>query len=168
MFIDDLEGLARIVLASLMVYPAIIVILRVAGKRALSKLSAFDFVVTVALGSLLATVIVSGDVALAEGILAFAMLALLQWLVARLSLTSRWLRDVTRSRPRLLVLDGAERAGAMRAERVTRSDIEAAARQAGLGSLKEAGAIVLETDGSLSVLTGSSAGMDLISGLDGD
>jgi uncharacterized membrane protein YcaP (DUF421 family) len=50
----------------------------VSGKRTLSKLDAFDLIVTVALGSTLATVLLSRDVALAEGIVAFALLVGLQ------------------------------------------------------------------------------------------
>ena len=165
MFIENLQALVRIAVMAVCVYPAVILILRITGKRSLSKLNAFDFVVTVALGSVLATVIVSGDVTLAGGILAFAMLAGLQWLIARLMLVSPPLHALVRSRPRLLVRDGVCLERAMKAERVTFSDIAAAARQAGLGDLAEAGAVVLETDGSLSVLKGESRRMPLLSGL---
>lgn len=45
-------------------------------------MNAFDFVVTVALGSTLATVLLSGDVSLLEGPLAFFLLCALQYVVA--------------------------------------------------------------------------------------
>ena len=60
-------------------------ILRISGKRTLAKMNAFDFVVTVALGSTLATVFLSKDIALAEGLFAFALLAGLQRIVAWLA-----------------------------------------------------------------------------------
>lgn len=149
-------------LFTVLAYAAIILVLRLSGKRALSKLSAFDFIVTIALGSVLATVILSADVALLEGILAFTLLALLQWCVARLSVASRFIRDLTRSHPTLLVRDGVYLCRAMSEERITTDDIAAAVRQSRIGRLAEVGAVVLETDGSLSVLKGTSATMDLL------
>lgn len=79
MFFDDLHGLLRVAIVSLLAYAAMVLVLRIAGKRSLAKLNAFDLVVTVALGSTLATVLLSKDVALGEGVLAFAALASLQW-----------------------------------------------------------------------------------------
>jgi len=58
------------------------VVLRVSGKRTLAKLNAFDFVVTVALGSTLATILLNSTVSWAEGAVALAVLAGLQFLVA--------------------------------------------------------------------------------------
>lgn len=63
-------------------YVALVVLLRVSGKRTLSKMNAFDLVVTVALGSTLATVLMAKDVALAEGVFAFALLIGLQLFVS--------------------------------------------------------------------------------------
>ena len=126
--------------------------LRLAGKRALAKLNAFDLVVTVALGSTLATVLLTSDIAFLEGLLAFMMLALLQWAVSRLSIAWPAFRRLVRSQPRLLVENGSYRAHAMAAERITQDEIDAAVRSAGIGRIDEVGAVVLETDGSLSVI----------------
>ncbi|MFN2441460.1 MAG: DUF421 domain-containing protein, partial [Thermoanaerobaculia bacterium] len=67
MFFDDIQGLIRVFVISILAYVALVLFLRVSGKRTLTKLNAFDLVVTVALGSTLATIILSKDVALAEG-----------------------------------------------------------------------------------------------------
>ncbi len=79
MITGTLYGLLRILIVGPLAYILLIVILRTSGKRTLSKLNAFDFVVTVALGSTLATVLLSKDVPLIEGVLAFAVLAILQF-----------------------------------------------------------------------------------------
>lgn len=152
MFFDSLQGLLRVTVISLLAYGWLVLVLRLAGKRALSKLNAFDLVVTVALGSTLATVLLTKDVAFLEGALAFCMLALLQWLVSRLSVSSRWFSKLVRSRPRLLVENGTYRSAAMREERVTADEIDAALRNAGIGRMEDAAAVVLETDGSMSVI----------------
>lgn len=152
MFFEDLYGLLRVATISLLAYPALIIILRVAGKRSLAKLNAFDLVVTVALGSTLATVLLSKNVKLAEGILAFSMLAGLQWTVARLSISSPWFRGLIRAEPRLLFHNGEYLHSAMAQERVTTDEVDAAVRNAGHGRLDAVAAVVLETDGSMSVI----------------
>lgn len=154
MFFDNLDGLLRVATVSLLAYVAMVLVLRTAGKRSLAKLNAFDLVVTVALGSTLATVLLSKDVALAEGILAFIALATLQWLVSRLSISSNRFRKLVRSDPRLLFENGEYRWQAMAKERVTAAEIDSAVRNAGHGRLEAIAAVVLETDGSLSVIAG--------------
>lgn len=152
MFYDNAYGLLRVLVISVAAYGALIAILRVAGKRSLAKLNAFDLIVTVALGSTLATVLLTKDVALVEGVLAFAMLAGLQWLVAFSSVRVCWFRRLVRSEPRLLLEDGHLRHDALERERVTEGEVAAAVRAAGRGRLEEIAAVVLETDGSLSVI----------------
>lgn len=152
MFYDNLFGLLRVAVISIVAYAVLILVLRAAGKRALAKLNAFDLVVTVALGSTLATVLLSSDIALAEGALAFVMLALLQWIVAKLSIHSRLVRRVTRASPALLLRDGVIRHEALRDERVTPGELYSAIRAQGIARLADVAAVVLETDGSLSVI----------------
>lgn len=160
---ENLSGLARVAMVSILAYAALILVLRLAGKRSLAKLNAFDFVVTVALGSTLATVLLTKDVALSEGLLAFAMLAGLQWTVSRLSVAWPMFRRAVRNEPTLLCEDGQFRTQAMKAERVTKSEMEAAIRNAGIGRLEDVGVVVLETDGSMSVIRRGEQVPDLLS-----
>lgn len=162
MFFDNPAGLGRIIVAAVLAYGWLVLVLRVAGKRSLAKLNAFDLVVTVALGSTLATVLLSKDVPLLEGMLAFAALAALQWVVSRLSISSRWFKRLVRSDPRLLFEQGRYREAAMTDERVTRSEIDAAIRGAGFGRPDAVGAVVLETDGSLSVIAREEGGLTIL------
>jgi uncharacterized membrane protein YcaP (DUF421 family) len=155
MLFDNLFGLIRVVIVGLLAYGSLILVLRLSGKRSLAKLNAFDFVVTVALGSTLASVLLSSDVALLEGLVAFGLLALLQWIVARLSIASSGFRKLVRSQPRLLLEHGRFREEAMAAERITQDEIVAMVRSAGIGQIEDVGAVVLETDGSLSVIRSS-------------
>lgn len=158
MFFDNGYDLLRVLVISAAAYAALVLILRVSGKRSLAKLNAFDLVVTVALGSTLATVLLTSDVALAEGVLAFAMLAGLQYAVAKASIRWRWFRDLVRAEPRLIVRDGAYQEQAMREERITADEVDAAVRNHGIGRIEEAAAVVLETDGSLSVIAKAGEG----------
>lgn len=165
MFFDNLHGLLRVVVISVLAYAGLILALRVTGKRALAKLNAFDLVVTVALGSTLATVLLTKDVALLEGLLAFSMLMALQWTVAKLSIRSKRFGSLVRSEPRLLVENGAYCHDAMRDERVTASEVQAAVRAAGLARLEAVGAVVLETDGNMSVIPASDKPLAILDGV---
>jgi uncharacterized membrane protein YcaP (DUF421 family) len=158
LFFDDWGGILRTIVAALVAYAGLVLVLRISGKRTLSKLNAFDLVVTVALGSTLATILLSADVALAEGLVALAALVSLQWIVTRSSISWSGFKKLIRSEPRLLLEDGEFLEQAMREERVTRSEVEAAVRNEGFGDLSDVAAVVLETDGSMSVISREKAG----------
>lgn len=85
---DSSPALLRTLVIGVSAYLGLIVSLRISGKRTLSKWNAFDLVATVALGSSLATSLLSKDVALAQGLLAFAVLIGMQFLITWLSV--RW------------------------------------------------------------------------------
>ena len=152
MFYDGWEGVLRVVLVGAAAYASLLAMLRVSGKRTLAKLNAFDFVVTVALGSTLATVLLSSDVALAEGVTAMAVLVLLQYAVAWASVRSRTVERLVKSEPTLLYR-GDFLPAAMRRARVTADELRQAARAQGRADLGAVSAIVLETDGSLSIMS---------------
>lgn len=155
MWFTGWEPLVRTVLTGVCAYAALILLLRVSGKRTLSKMNAFDLVVTVALGSTLASVITSPDVSLAQGVVALALLIGLQFVITWLSLRSRRVRDLARSEPTLLAYDGRPFDTVLERERITREELNAAVRDAGLGALDEVAAVVLETDGTISVIPSS-------------
>lgn len=151
-FFDGCAGLLRVVVVGTAAYAALIVLLRGSGKRTLSKMNAFDFVVTVALGSTLATMLHSGDTALAEGVTALALQIFLQYAITFASVRSPRVTGWVKGEPTLLARDGQHLPDAMRRARVTAEEIDAALRERGLSRLDEAQAVVPETDGTLSVI----------------
>ena len=157
MFFESWFSLFRIIMVGAVAYAALVVFIRLYGKRTLSKMNAFDFVVTVALGSTLATVLLSKDVVLAEGLLALFLLCGLQFVVAYLSVRSRRLESMVKSEPTLLLYRGQFMSEAMRRERITEDEVLAALRSRGVGDVSLAEAAVLESDGSVSVITSPAA-----------
>lgn len=151
MFFNGWEGIGRTAITGVVAYFSLIVILRVSGKRTLAKMNAFDLVVTVALGSTLATILLSKDTALSEGVFALAMLVSFQFAVTWLSVRSKVIRRLVRSEPTLLFYRDAFLQDAMSAQRVTESEVHQAARSQAVADLS-GHAVVLESDGSLSVL----------------
>lgn len=157
MFFDNWLGLVRTVVVGASAYVALVLLLRVSGKRTLAKMNAFDLVVTVALGSTLATIILSPDVALAEGVVALALLIGLQYAITWLSVRSPIVSRLVKSEPSLLLYRGRLLPDQMRRARVVAAEVQAVLREQGLASWEQAEAVVLETDGSFTVVTGSEA-----------
>ncbi|MFI7495403.1 DUF421 domain-containing protein [Kocuria sp. M4R2S49] len=170
MWFDGWPQIMRIILVGAAAYAALVVCLRVSGKRTLAQLNVFDFIVTVALGSTLATIFLSTDVSWAEGFTAFALLAGLQMLVAWIS--TRWprVRGIFTSQPALLLADGEIRYEALHRNRLTESELRQAVRMQGTGDLSQVQAVVLETNGKLSVITagkyGSGSALEDIRGIE--
>lgn len=151
-FFDSWESIFRTAVITILAYVLLILLLRVSGKRTLSKMNAFDFIVTIALGSTLATVMLNKNVALTDGILAFFLLIFLQYIITFLSARYKTISNLVKSTPALLVYKGEMLRQVMKKERIAEDEIYAILRQRGLGSIEEADAIVLETDGSLTVI----------------
>ena len=158
MLFDGWGGIVRVLLVGTLACGALVVVLRATGKRALSKMNAFDLVVTVALGSALASTILSKNTPLAEGLAGLCLLVLLQFGVTWLSVRSPRFESLVKAQPRLLVHRGRFMRGAMRRERVSEEEVLAALRGSGSGDLDETMSVVLETDGTLSVVRGSETG----------
>ncbi|WP_407317686.1 DUF421 domain-containing protein [Isoptericola halotolerans] len=158
MWFSDPEAVWRVLAVGTATYLALVVLLRVTGKRTLSKLNAFDFVVTIALGSTLATVLLDGAVSWVEGVVALALLAVLQlvvsWLVSRRPRAA----TLVTSGALVVLLEGEPDADALRRARLTRSELAQAVRRAGYGGYDVLAAVVLESDGSLSIVPTSQRG----------
>ena len=142
----------RVLLAGIFGYLSLVAVLRITGNRTLSKLNAFDFIITVALGSALATTMLSKSTALVEGIAGMVLLVALQYAVTWTSVRWTAFEAIVKSEPRLLVHQGTMLKNQMRAARVTEDEIHAAARQQGKKDLTPDMSVVLEENGSLSVL----------------
>ena len=158
MWFDSWSDLVRVLIIGASAYATVLLILRLSGKRTLAKLNAFDLVVTVALGSVLATILLSTDVSWTEGALALGLLAVLQTAVAWL--TSRWpvARNWVTARPTLLVRDGRPIESALREERVSMDEVRQAVRSNGTGDVSSVAAVVLESDGTLSIISAQKFG----------
>ncbi len=126
MFFDDREGVVRVLVVGTCACFSLLAALRVSGNCTLVKLNAFDFVVPVALGSTLATVLLSSDVALVVAVAAMVLLVALQFLVAWLSVRSRAVERLVKSEPTLVYRNGFL-SGPMRRMRVTEDEIRQAA-----------------------------------------
>ncbi|SOE11650.1 uncharacterized protein DUF421 [Hoeflea halophila] len=151
LFFDDWAGIGRVLVTGILAYAALIVMLRTSGKRTLSKFNAFDFIITICLGSMLSSIIITRSVPLVEGIVALALLISLQFGITWLSVRFKPVENLIKSEPRLLVHRGVYQEAAMWRERVPVEEIMAALHENGKTDLTADTSVVLETDGSLNV-----------------
>jgi len=152
MLFSSWATLGRIIVVGILAYVSLVVLLRVTGKRTLSKMNAFDLIVTVALGSILATVLLAKDVALVDGVVAFALLIGLQFGITWLSVRSPMVSRLVKATPTLLLYRGELLHDALRRTRVVEAEVLAALRESGYASPQHIEAVVLETDGTFSVI----------------
>ena len=151
-FPEDWISLVYLSLFAAIVYVVLIALHRVVGKRAASQMNNFDWIVTVAMGAITGSTILSEGVALVEGLTAVTVLLALQYAVTRASAEWSWFRRIVTAGPRLVYYEGIFFVDAMKRERITRGEVLGAARDAGHRSLDEVSAVVMEADGTLSVL----------------
>lgn len=158
MWFDSWAEILRVLIIGSVSYAALVVVLRVSGKRTLGQLNAFDFIITVAIGSTLATILLSSDVAFFEGLTALALLAGLQFVIARASAHVPGARAAVTARPVALVISGELRHDQLLRNRLSESEVLQAVRSTGSGDLSDVAAVVLETNGTLSVIPQSKLG----------
>ena len=154
-FSTDWATVGGVVASTVCVYAAIILYVRIAGLRSFSKMTAPDFAMTVAVGSLFATSIASPSPTVLTALLALAMLFLGQFVIARVRLASIASGGLDND-PVLLVHHGELIEDRMRACGVTEADIRSKLREANAGRLDDVHAVVFEATGDVSVLHGGS------------
>ena len=148
----DLNPFIEIPIAGIIIYIANIIFLRLSGKRTLAKWNSFDFVVTISLGSILASGLLSTNDEFGKAILAFGLLILFQFIITWISVRSSAIQKLIKSEPSLLVYRGEMQHDVMKKERIAEGEVLAALRSSGVSAIEDADAVILETDGSFSVL----------------
>ncbi|MFD2514390.1 DUF421 domain-containing protein [Pontibacter locisalis] len=151
-FWNGFEPLLRILVVGTLTYIGIIFLLRISGKRTLLSMNAFDFIITVAMGSVFARVLTAKQVPLSEALVTFALLVCLQYIVSWLEVRSEKFASFVTGNPTLLYYQGQYLEREMKKQRVRKAEMLAAAREKKLENMDQVEAIILETSGSLSVI----------------
>lgn len=158
------DWITPLVDAAVMV-PFMVLCVRLAGLRSFSKMSSYDFAVTVAFGSVLAGTVLNPGVALWQGMAAMVSLFGVQWTIGLARARYGEVRSLTDNRPILLMRNGELLEGNMTQARITRSELSAKLRAANVLELSQVRAVVLETTGDVNVLHGDRLGEDLLHGV---
>ena len=138
-------------ITTLGIYIAVIFYTRIFGKRSFSKMSSFDFAMTVAVGSIIATCILSDSVSMIEGIVGLGFVYLYQ-LSAALMRRMDWFKNLIDNKPLLLMDSPHLLENNLKKARVAKEDVQSKLREANVIELSEVKAVIFETTGDISVL----------------
>lgn len=142
-------------------------LIRINGLRSLSKMSNFDFVMTIALGSLLASAATSSEwKPFIQALAAMASLFAVQWSMNELRVKWPAFRVFLQNRPVVLVRDGEFQTEAMHETRVSRADLYEKLRSANVSDISKVRAVILETTGDVSVVKGEKLDPELLEEVD--
>ena len=151
-FTSSLATLLSMALSAMGIYLALLVFTRLAGLRSFSKMSSFDFAITVAFGSILASTILAKSPALLTGILGLGLLYLIQALVAKSRRLSRLAERMVDNNPLLLMAGSTILEANLEKARITVDDLRSKLRLAGVTHSEQVLAVIMESTGELSVL----------------
>lgn len=149
---NDFKFLIETLSVGSLAYIGIIILLRLSGKRTLSKWNSFDFVVTIAFGTILGSTMLSSKTSLSQGLVGFALLVILQAVITWMASRSDIVQKLIKAEPTLLLYQGKLRSKILKKERVAEGEVLAALRSNGIALVEDAAAVILETDGSFSVI----------------
>jgi uncharacterized membrane protein YcaP (DUF421 family) len=151
-FITSFGVIIPTIISAIIIYAVIIAFTRLFGLRSFSKMSSFDFAMTIAVGTILSSTIISKDTSVWQGITALFMLYLLQTLIAWLRRKSEWVSEAVDNDPLLLMRGSEILHDNLKKSHLSESDLRAKLREANVINLSQVKAVIFETTGDISVL----------------
>jgi uncharacterized membrane protein YcaP (DUF421 family) len=148
----DPNAIGQVIVRTVIVYFALLIGLRVAGKRELGQMAPFDLVVILVISNAVQNAMVGSDTSLTAGLVAALTLLVVNWGVSQLGLRSRRLGGQIIGTPSLLVNDGHFIDDHLRKEGITTDEVMQALREHGVARIEDVELAVLEVDGSISVV----------------
>lgn len=140
------------ILRAVVVYVAVLGMVRLSGKRALGQITPFDVLLIVLLGNAVQNALLGEDTSLTGGLLLAATLIAINYAVGWLASRSRRMERLVEGEPVLVARDGKLLESVLRRELLTRADFDAALRQQGCRSIDEVELALLETNGHITIV----------------
>lgn len=157
-----------VVASTLAMYATLLAAVRLAGRRTVAQLSAFDVIVTIALGTLLSSTVVAPDPSYVQATTAIVTLLALQVAAAALRVRSRVLRRLLEFEPEIVVRDGELRLPTgLTSSQLSQGELHSRLRQHGIFDERPLALVVLEPTGNLSVTREAPAEPSIVPGADG-
>ncbi len=155
MMIDE-QQIIGITVSVVVFYFCLILFTRLAGLRSFSKLSSYDLAMTIGIGSILASTVVSKSTSLMQGIFAVAMLFLLQSVVSIVRRRIKSIKSLLDNQPIILMANGEFLWDNLKEAKLSTNDVNQVLRQNGIKSTSEVFAVIMETTADMSVIKNSS------------
>ena len=142
----------ELLLRGIIVYAFLLVLIRITGRRQTGMMTPFDFILLLILSNTVQNAMNGGDNSLGGGLFLAGTLVVINWIMLILSRHFRLVHWVLVGRPVFLVRDGEILEKVMHRERITHHELMSALRQAGLANIEQAKDVILETNGTISVI----------------
>lgn len=149
---NDSQTIIRIILSGILIYISLILIFNLFGKRSIANLSMHDYVVTIAMGSIVGSSILSKSATLLDGLVSILILMALQFVVTYLSKLDDRFFHYLNSKPRILFIEGKFVDENMKSNRITQDEVYSAIREQGQTTSDQIFAVLIESNGNLSVI----------------
>ena len=159
-FLTSFSDLLMVVVSAIIMFAGIIILTRIAGLRSFSKMSSFDFAMTIAVGSIIAATLTTKEPVILQGAVALSVVFALQKSINILRQFG-WFQRMVDNEPVLLMRDGELLMENMKRSRVCLDDLRANLRKANILELSQVRAVVFETTGDISVLHSSDVDVEL-------
>ena len=159
-FAIEWQQIVGISLSALGLYLGLILFTRLMGLRSFSKLSSYDFAMTVAIGSILASTILSDSPSLAQGLVAVAVLFLIQGSISLIRRKFKPLKSLIDNQAIILMAHGEYFCDNLKEANLTKSDVQEVLRKNGLKAKSEVFAVIMETTGDMSVIKNDNTAPD--------
>ncbi|OZC01706.1 DUF421 domain-containing protein [Rubricoccus marinus] len=160
-FFTTWDSVGDVALTALGVYAVLVLYTRVSGLRTFSKMSGFDFAMTVAIGSIVAGSILFDGPSLLRAVAALTAVFVIQMAVAALRQRLNWMENLMDNEPIVLMTREGMISENLRRTHVTEADVWAKLREANVTQIAQVRAVVMETTGDISVLHGDPDGPGL-------
>lgn len=151
----DYKTIVLVITSVFAIFSAIMVITRIFGLRTFAKMSSFDFASTIAIGSILASIILNTDQSIFKGIIALLSIVGFQAVFSLLIRKSRIFQKLVVNQPQLLVKNGVVDYEKLKKCNVDKGDLMAKLREANVHKMQEVQAVIFESTGDISVLHSS-------------
>jgi uncharacterized membrane protein YcaP (DUF421 family) len=136
------------ILRPVVVYLALVLLLRVFGKRELAQLNPFDLVVLLSLSNTVQNAIIGEDNSVTGGIIGAVSLLTINWIVVRILFRSPRLNRALEGRPAVLIREGHIDRKALEREALTREELVEVIHRQGFEHLHDVHRCELEPNGT--------------------
>lgn len=149
----DMPSIFEKLVRTIVVYFALVLILKTFGKRKLTQLNPFDFVVLLLLSNTVQNAIIGNETTLPGGLIGAIFLIFISNVVVRLFFKYSWNRndDILDGKPTVLIKDGVIQDKTLERESITRLELESVIHDKGFDSTKDIQTCVMESNGKFFV-----------------
>ncbi|CAN5536991.1 hypothetical protein BH10ACI2_BH10ACI2_14480 [soil metagenome] len=149
--LDETVTWAEKIIRPMIVYAALIVMLRMFGKRELAQLNPFDLVVILSLSNTVQNAIIGQDNSLVGGLVGALALLFINFVLARLKYSSKTIEAITEGKSKTLIENGKIDQAMLKSELITSEDLDIIAHENGLGCGKDIDKLILDPNGTFLV-----------------